>query len=879
MVRISQKVEKISLDGLWELKNSDESIELDAQVPGTVFEALLENNIIEDPFYGENEHEMKWVFESNWIYKKEFNLDPEFLEHKHIVLRFNGLDTIAEVNLNGELIGSVNNMFVKYDFEVNSKLKQSGNKLQISFESPTAKSREYSENVKAKLNTGYAAIPGVPYLRKAQYSFGWDWGPKLPDIGIWKSVEVIGFDDIKINSVFPYVNLEYNKNPLNIKDPNEFSAIEINTAKLFIEIEFTLNNENVSTLEYIIKAQLRTPINEILVKKRSISKKKETLSFNIDNPFLWWTHDLGIPNLYQLEVSIIKDEMLETVKQKIGLRDIQLVRKRDRWGESFYFLLNGIPIFAKGANWIPVDSFIPRGKKLGLYSMNLIYAKQANMNMIRVWGGGIYEDESFYNLCDELGIIVWQDFPFACALYPYHDEFIESVKKEAIQNIERIRIHPSLALWCGNNEIESAWIWYVRNAGIGKDRKEKLNFLNNFYLRIFENLLPDLITKLDPTRPYWPSSPSSGFISEKLTGGSSNNPNIGDSHYWAVWHGNMPFSAYRAFNTRFMSEFGFESFPSLKTIEKFCPIDQYDFNSKIMENHQKNAAGNQKIMDYMDKRFSIPREFEHQIILSQITQAEAMEYGVEYWRENRNDYHCMGSLYWQLNDCWPVASWSSLDYYGRWKALHYFAKRFYQPLFASVKEDPDQIEFWVTNDLRRSCDIELDWVILNSEGNTLMEGNYNSKVSPCSSIKLGLEDVSNINNEEINLQNNIIFYKLYSSNGRKEIIHRGFRLFNAPKFFKLRDPEVSSSFEEIKGGDDNKIQFKLKLMVKNIALYVNIESNLVDFIASDNFFSMEPNETRDVYIEIIRSLEKDKNHSKEEIIKSFKIQSLYDFIK
>ncbi|MFW9881604.1 MAG: glycoside hydrolase family 2 protein, partial [Candidatus Thorarchaeota archaeon] len=868
-----QKVEKISLNGFWKLKNSEKSIEIDAQVPGTVFEALFENTIIEDPFYGEKEHEMKWVYESNWCYEKEFNVDPEFLKHNHIILRFNGLDTIADVNLNGELIGSVNNMFIRYDFEVKSKLRQSGNRLIINFTSPTAKSREFLEKDKAKLNTGYAAIPGVPYLRKAQYSFGWDWGPKLPDIGIWKPVEIIGFDDIKINSVFPYTNLKYNKDPLKIRESNDFSTIEVKSAKLIIEIEFTLNIENISDLGYQIKVQLKAPNEDMFIKKIPLRAEKETINFDIDDPFLWWTHDLGTPNLYHVEITIFKEKVIEKFTIQIGLRDIQLVRKPDRWGETFYFLLNGIPLFAKGANWIPIDSFIPRGKKMGLYSMNLNYTKRANMNMIRVWGGGIYEDESFYNLCDELGLLVWQDFPFTCALYPYNTEFIKNVEQEAIQNIIRLRRHPSLALWCGNNEIESLWRRLLIISGVVKNSKERKKFLNDFYLRIFEEMLPRIIKKFDPTRPYWPSSPSSGFISENLALRSSNNPNAGDSHYWAVWHGNMPFSAYKNFNSRFMSEFGFESFPSLKTIEKFCPQDQYDFNSKIMENHQKNASGNQKIMDYMDKRFSIPRDFEHQVVLSQITQAEAIEYGVEYWRQNRSEYHCMGSLYWQLNDCWPVASWSSLDYYSRWKALHYFAKRFYQPLFASVREDPEQVEFWVTNDLRRSCNIELDWKILNSGGNTLIKGNYNSKVSPCSSLKLGVEDVSIINKEQIKIQNNIIFYKLYTYNGVKELIYSGFRLFDAPKFFNLRKPEISSSFEDKEGEKKNNLQFNLSLKAKNIALYVKIDSHLVDFIASDNYFSMEPNETRDIDIEIVNSLETIRDHSKQEIKNSFKIRS------
>jgi beta-mannosidase len=746
----------------------------------------------------------------------------------------------------------------------------------IKFKSPTAQSRQETEKYKVKLNTGFAAIPGVPYLRKAQYSFGWDWGPKLPDMGIWKKVEIIGFDEVKIDSVFPYAHLEFNKNPVNIHDPGEISEIEIELAKLYVDIEFLLISDNSTLSNYTIRVQIVSPNNEVFAKEIPLSKNKETLRFDIVKPILWWTHDLGTPSLYQVEVSIIKEGTIESVIQQTGLRDIQLIRKPDNWGESFYFLLNGVPIFAKGANWIPIDSFIPRGKKKELYSMNLNYAKRANMNMIRVWGGGIYEDDSFYNLCDEIGLLVWQDFPFACALYPYNEEFVENVEREAIQNIKRLRGHSSLALWCGNNEIEELWNRMLLSSGILKNKAERLNFLTKFYIKIFEEMLPNLIEKLDPTRAYWPSSPSSGFINKNLARRSSNNPNAGDSHYWAVWHGNLPFSSYRKFNSRFMSEFGYEAFPSLKTIEEFCPVDQYDFKSPIMENHQKNFAGNQKIIDYMDKRFSIPQEFEHQIILSQITQAEAIEYGVEYWRQSRNDYHCMGALYWQLNDCWPVASWSSLDYYGRWKALHYFAKRFYQPLFASVREDPQCVEFWVTNDLKKSCEIELKWKLLNSEGDVLLNGSDSSSISPCCSLHINSVDITKITNEQSAIQNLIIFYHLYQIEGDSTLIYRGFRLFDPPKFFKLHDPEIVVNWEDtIEEGDTNQL-FRLSLKASKIALYVNISSDLVDFIASDNYFSMEPNVIYSIDIEVLRAIEKTTEHSNQEIIDSFKIRSLYD---
>jgi beta-mannosidase len=875
-MNILHKVENIPLNGNWRIKNSKKSIEINVSVPRTVFEALLENNNIEDPFYGENEDEMKWVYESDWFYELEFDVEHDFLEHKKVLLCFKGLDTIAEVNLNGENLGFTNNMFVRYDFSVKDKLKITGNKLIIKFMSPTMKAKEEMKKFGVLLNTGYAAIPGVPYLRKAQYSFGWDWGPKLPDIGIWKSAELIGYDDIRIMSIYPSTKFEYNKDPLKINSSEEISTLKVNRVKLFVEIEFDSDLEDISGLNCQIKVKLTAPDNIVLVKEFFPNNKKEIIKFKIEKPFLWWTHDLGKPNLYEIEVSLLKDSIIDIKKQKIGLRDIRLIQQPDQWGESFYFMINGIPLFAKGANWIPIDSFIPRGKELGLYSMNLNYAKEANMNMIRVWGGGIYEDDLFYDFCDELGILVWQDFPFACAIYPYYKEFIKNIEEEAIQNIKRLRHHPSLALWCGNNEIEWLWNWEINSSEI-TDKPTSDEFKQG-YITIFEKILPKIIEEIDPHRSYWPSSPSNGFIGEKLGSVNSNSPNFGDSHFWEVWHRNKPFSAYRKLYSRFMSEFGYESFPSLKTLAAFCPPEQFDFFAPIMENHQKNSAGNKKIMDYMEKRFTKPSKFENQVILSQITQAEAIEYGVEHWRRNRNQTQCMGSLYWQLNDCWPVASWSSIDYYGRWKALHYFAQRFYKPLFASVKEDTDQIEFWVTNDFKDPQSIKFYWKILKSDGINLMKGEYESLVSPCSSLKLGVVDVSNINTTKKLRQNNVIFYRMENANKLAENVTHGFRLFDAPKYFNLKDPEITSSLEQLNDDKEN-VHFKLIVEAKRIALYVIIYSDLVDFIASDNFFSLEPNEIRIIDIKIVNLQQSKLIYSMQNIYDSFKVTSLYDLTK
>ncbi len=868
-----QNVENISLNGIWKLNHKKKSIDITAQVPGSVFEALIENNIIEDPFYGNNEHKMSWVYESDWCYETKFDVKSDFLEHSTILLRFQGIDTIAEVYLNGELLGTTENMFRVYDFEVTSRLKANSNELKVLIRSPTKNAREEIKKYKNRLVTSIEALPGAPYLRKGQYSFGWDWGPKLPDIGIWQSVELIGFNNLRITSIYPIQTITY-KDPRIIKNLKESSFIA-ESVKLNVKIEVDSIIENIGNLNYTIRVELKTQEKDIYFNEVSLKEKNQIVELTLDEPHLWWTHELGVPYLYDLTVTILNDgEIIDKRSQKLGIRDIQLIRNPDKWGETFYFTLNNIPIFAKGANWIPIDSFIPRGKKLGLYRKNLKSAKIANMNMVRVWGGGIYEDDLFYELCDELGILVWQDFPFACAVYPHHEEFIENFKKEAIQNIKRIRHHPSLALWCGNNEIEQLWKALLFMSNINDP--DMISRFKNSYIDLFERILPELVNKYDSTRPYWPSSPSNGGIRDQIEYVDPNSPDKGDSHFWKVWHGGASFSSYRKFNSRFMSEYGFESFPSLKTIATFCPPEQFDFYSPIMNNHQKNSAGNKKIMRYMRRRFTIPKKFEQQIILSQITQAEAIEYGVEHWRRNRNDFHCMGSLYWQLNDCWPVASWSSLDYFIRWKALHYFAKRFYQPIFPSVKEGENEIEFWITNDLTKESEVQLDWKILNSECKILRNGTYDAIVSPCYSLKVGTLDVSNINYENSIMRNNIIFYKLRDKQNENEITYHGFRLFDSPKNFSLYKPELSYEFEDI---SDEKPEFKVTINSKNIALYVYIESNIVDFIASDNFFSMEQ-ESRIITIKNINFLNnKDKLINHQELRTLFKVSSLYDLIK
>ena len=862
----SKKIQ--SLNGKWTLRNHDGKLKVSADVPGTVFETLLEEKIIKDPFYGINEHEINKIACEDWIYETQFEVNDEILSYKYIILNFKGLDTIADIKLNGIHLGRVDNMFRSFEFKINDILKKSNNLLEVEFKSPIQEAAKLVDEHRVKLKTTHT-MHGLPYIRKAQYSFGWDWGPELPDIGIWKDVELIAFDGMEFDSYYVDMDFTYNKDLKSLSKTNDYDRLNIEKValKIIVKLSEVLKPDDVT--EFELKCTITGPDDISYFGVCDLSKSDLIIKYEIDYPFVWWTHDLGIPNLYEIDLSLYyNNEKIDSIKEKFGLRDIQLIREPDQWGETFYLRLNGIPVFAKGANWVPIDSFIPRGKKLGIYEKNINNCLAANMNMIRVWGGGVYEDDLFYTLCDKLGILVWQDFPFACAIYPIHEKFVENVRKEAIENIKRLRNHPSLALWCGNNEIEQLWKWLLDNAEL----KEPLLIqkYEKGYLDLFKEMIPDLIKTYDPRHPYWPSSALDRYDGTKVLSTDPNNSDKGDSHFWKVWHGGAPFKSYRKFPSRFMSEFGFESFPSIKTIKSFCPEDQLYLESPIMSNHQKNDGGNQKILRYMRKRFSIPQDFEKQVILSQITQAEAIQYGVEFWRQNRNEFHCMGSLYWQLNDCWPVASWSSFDYYGRWKALHYFAKRFYIPLLPSVKEYKDTIEFWITNDYNSPHSVNFYWKLFNNEGEVLINGSYKKEIPPCTAQLLETVSLSHFKIDIEMLKQNVIFYGIEGDD-----LSKGFRFFKAPKKFEVKNPKISWDLEEIKNEDSLKCIIKIRC--ENVAFYVHIDSEDYDFIASDNYFSMEPNEERTIILNDIKLI--NDFEDKPVLNNSIMISSLYDLIK
>ncbi len=728
-----QAVIKQSLDGTARLVSRARGIDVPVSIPGSVYEALVDAGVLDDPFYGVNEQESQWVHETEWTVIKEFEAGASLMVKRRKTLKCHGIDTFATVSLNGEQIGAVDNMHRTWDFDVSGVLRDGKNVLEIAFRSPSRAALEAWAADGKRISATGDSLVGNANVHKAQYSYGWDWGPKLPDIGVWRSVELVGMDGYQLLGA---------QVTCTFKTPAR-DIVEVGVA---IEADFPSRGTAGSMPVYRVTVSYAGPGARAFTRTVEGAGPVLALSFT---PELWWTRELGTPNLYELRVHMLVDgEVVDELVQRFGIRDIKVIQREDAWGESFFFELNGVPVFAKGANWIPVHSFIPKGRRLGLHRSSIEDAIAANMNMLRVWGGGVMEDDGFYNACDELGILVWQDFPFACRPVPRVAEngkpnrYYQNTEVLAVQNIKRLRNHPSLAMWCGNNEVETALqSWYGAKA---KD------FIDD-YRAIFEVLLPRLVKELDPARFYWPSSPSSGGVDHPEV------ENVGDTHFWTVWHGGADFTVYRKNFSRFQSEFGFESFPEVKTCREFCPPGEFDFESPVMRNHQKNSGGNQKIMDYMKKRFKIPADFRKQVVLSQITQAEAIEYGVEHWRRNRGapgTERCMGTLYWQLNDCWPVASWSSIDYSkklaevhgrpGRWKALHYFAKRFYKPVIVSIAESTRECELWGVNDLPEPRTVAVDWAILHADGTIVREGSAGATLPPSSSSLVQVVDVRDL---------------------------------------------------------------------------------------------------------------------------------------
>ena len=641
----------------WRMRMIGETDWRSAQVPGSVYQDLLNDGAIDDPYDRDNELAALAVMDHDFEYETYLDVPEAMLGQEEILLHFEGIDTGADLELNGCLLGHVENMHRTWEFPIKKLLKEGENRLKVSLRSPTQFIRQANE--KTPLLGTADAMEGFPHLRKAHCMFGWDWGPRLPDAGIWRAVSLIAYSTARLDDV--HISQEHGEDAVTLR-------FQIQAVRPGEDGALNMNSSQTGKAGLSCRAVVTGPDG-----KRWTCEAGELFSSGIciQDPCLWWPNGYGEQPLYQVVVELLSGgTVIDRWERRIGLRTMTVCREKDQWGEQFCHVVNGVKIFAMGADYIPEDCILSRMTPERTRWL-LEQAQAAHYNCIRVWGGGHYPADAFYDACDELGLVVWQDFMFACAVYDLTEEFEANITAEAVDNIKRIRHHASLGLWCGNNEMEM----FV-DLGVWVNKPSQ----KSDYVKMYEYLLPKLCRRYDPNTFYWPASPSSGGAFDK-----PNDEARGDAHYWDVWHGNKPFTEYRKFHFRYVSEFGFQSFPALKTCESFTRPEDRNIFSYVMEKHQRNATANGKIMNYLEQTFLYPSDFDTVLYASQLLQAEAIRCGIEHFRRHRG--RCMGTIVWQLNDCWPVASWSSIDYYGRWKALHYYEKRCFAPILISCEEE------------------------------------------------------------------------------------------------------------------------------------------------------------------------------------------------
>ncbi|HIX29708.1 MAG TPA: glycoside hydrolase family 2 protein [Candidatus Blautia stercoravium] len=776
----------------WNMHTLGEENWQTAVVPGSVYTDLLRNQNMQNPYWKDNEDKICALMEADHEYCCVFEeMDTD--SYSHMVLRFEGLDTAAEVYLNDTLLGTPCNMHRIWEYEVKALLKEK-NTLRVIFRSPL---KYIAEAYKKYGNIGNEdTYEGFMHLRKAHYMFGWDWGAHLPDAGIFRPVRLLKIKHARIDSV--YIRQEHEEGKCTLRFSSEVCCQDRTKCH--------------------VKMQVSSPDGQVWETMLSAEGRG---SLVIENPQLWWVNGLGKQPLYKAKAVLFYDNQeVDTWQRRIGLRTMTMRREKDEWGESFAHEINGKAFFAMGADYIPEEHLL--GRRSPERTRQLLEdCKLANYNVIRVWGGGFYPDNWFYDLCDELGLAVWQDFMFACSVYELTPEFEANIRQEFIDNVKRLRHHASLGLWCGNNEMEmfvDERCWVTKPSEV-RD-----------YLFMYERVIPEILREYDPETFYWPASPSSGGSFD-----NPNDPNRGDVHYWQVWHGNKPFSEYRKHFFRYASEFGFQSFPCKKTIETISD-DPEDWNifSYIMEKHQRNYGANGKIMNYLQQTYRYPGSFDTLLYASQLLQADAIRYGVEHFRRNRG--RCMGAVYWQLNDCWPVISWSSIDYWGRWKALHYYAKRFFAPVMISCQEESwltqeanmnrqhfefeKSITLNVTNETLKDREILVKWYLRNAKAEILETHEEKISVPALTSVWM---DKTELPQADVFTQ-----YVSFEAWEQGEKISEGSVIFSYPKYFKYQNPNLRYKVE----GDTITVQ------ADAYAKSVEILDENEDMVLSDNYFDL-----------------------------------------
>lgn len=777
----------------WQFRKTGDTAWLPAEVPGCVHTDLLKNKLIDNPFFGDNEKKLQWIEKENWEFKAAIEADEGLLNREKAELIFEGLDTYADVYLNDSLILKADNMFRKWTFECRKLLIKGKNELLIKFTSPV-----YMDSLKAA-RLPYHLPDDRAFTRKAPYQYGWDWGPRFVTSGIWKPVYIRAWDNARISDVQVVQN--------NLRTDTAFltANLEIQSVKNQ-SCRFRIGDADKETTLAEKEVHLVEGINDV------------TLSFQIPNPRLWFPNGMGDQDIYSLYFTIDAGSTKDTIKQKIGLRTIELVQNKDTIGESFYFKVNGVPVFMKGANYIPQDNF-PSRVTDEKYEAIVHSAVDANMNMLRVWGGGIYENDIFYDLCDEYGILVWQDFMFACTMYPGDSAFLETVREEAVQNVKRLRNHPCLALWCGNNEIDEGWHNWGWQKALNYSVVDSTEIWNN-YLQIFEEILPKAVYTYSPYIPYTPSSPRIGWgHNEALT--------EGDMHYWGVWWGEEPFDVYEKKVGRFMSEYGFQGFPDLRTLDSCLNTDDMNLASKALLNHQKHLRGMELINTYMAREYKVPDSFEDYAYISQLVQAYGIRKAIEAHR--RAMPVCMGTLYWQLNDCWQVISWSSTDYYNRWKALHYFVKEAYRDLLISFEQKDNSLRVFVVSDKRKDLSARLAIRVMDFNGN--MKWKSEDIITIANGTSKVYRELNSLNFQKIR---ELLVAGLYVGDS---LVAENIYYFGPPKELDLPVAVIS---KDITGDDDGfLIRLKSEKLVKNVFLSTND-----DAFFSQNYFDLLPGEMK-----------------------------------
>lgn len=791
--------EQVNLGGAWRMREADSETWHSAHVPGSVYADLMADGTMPDPFWRENELDAFERMKKDYVYQRAFTVTEAQLAHTHVELVCEGLDTLAHVSLNGREIAFADNMHITWVWDVKEQLHAGENTLEIRFDSPILYCAKKAEEAPGWESSD--ATPGFRHLRKAHCMFGWDWGPRLPDAGIWRPIFLRTWDTARL------------ENALMLQAHHDGV------------VDVTIRPEIAG--ESAWSAEITAPDGEVMIIPETTAAEQV---ITIEHPQLWWPNGLGKQPLYRVTVRLATGD---TRVWRIGLRTMTVSREKDEWGEEFCHVVNGVKVFAMGADYIPEDNILARVTPERTRRL-LEDCKAANFNAIRVWGGGYYPDDAFYDICDELGLMVWQDLMYACAFYDLTPDFERSIRVETHQNVARLRHHASLALICGNNEMEM----FMAGANSALINHRTWEFVPTYphhitdYVKMFEYILPAIVKETAPQTYWWPASPSSGGNFD-----APNDENRGDNHYWDVWHGEKPFTEYRKFFFRYASEFGFQSFPCLKSVEQFTLPDDRNIFSRVMERHQRNQAANGKILSYLSQTFRYPNSFDDLLYASQLMQAEAIRYGVEHWRRNRG--RCMGAIIWQLNDIWPVASWASIDYYGRWKALHYAAKRFFAPVMISAEEEgelsqnpkineyhPAPLEksfrLNVCNEALRDVTGEVVWALRTPDG-AIVRQNQQTLTIPAMSAKW----LDKVDCADASLTGHYVSFAFVVDD---VALSEGTCIFCAPKHFEFVNPRLTVETR----GDT------LVVTSHAYAKQVWLESEDADLLLDDNAFDMNP---------------------------------------